>query len=390
MVKPFHFARIPKILFKPGQASDLPAIASSFGNNIILVTGQNSFLGSGHADALFNAFEAKGIKYQLFKIAGEPSPGMIDQTVNRLNDKSFDAVIAIGGGSVLDAGKAISAMMYKRESVTGYLEGVGSGTHPGTKLPVIALPTTSGTGSEATKNAVISNIGKNGFKKSLRHDNFVPDIAIVDPELTLNCPRHITASSGMDCFTQLTEAYLSDKAGTYTDALAFEGLKTIKSSLRQSFLHGDDLTARTGMSFSALTSGICLANAGLGVVHGFASSIGGILNIPHGVICGTLMPSVNKINVRKLKDTVGNNTAKKKYVLLGKLFLNTEGRSDNYYMDGFIQYLYDLADELQLPGLERYGLQEKDLKSICAITENKNNPVKLTQEDLMEIVMSRL
>jgi alcohol dehydrogenase class IV len=281
-------------------------------------------------------------------------------------------------------------MMSKTESVIEYLEGVGTKDHPGTKLPFIAVPTTSGTGSEATKNAVISHIGKDGFKKSLRHENFVPDIAVVDPELTLNCPINITASSGMDCFTQLTEAYLSDKSNEYTDALAFEGLKVIKSSLRRSFFHGDDIGARTGMSFAALTSGICLANAGLGVVHSFASSIGGMYNIPHGVVCGTLMVSANKINVRELRRGGNNKAALKKYSNMGKLFIDEEDKSDAYYIDGFVQYLYDLTDDFHLPGLKGYGLEEEDIEQICRLTENKNNPVKLTLEDLMEIVSSRL
>jgi alcohol dehydrogenase class IV len=192
MVKPFLFARIPKIIFKTGGIADLPGIISSYGNKIILVTGQNSFLASGQASLVFSAFEQRGIEYHLVPIPGEPSPDMIDQAVKLLNEKPVNAIVAIGGGSVLDAGKAISAMLYKTESVVKYLEGVGNEEHPGTKIPYIAIPTTSGTGSEATKNAVISMVGENGFKKSLRHDNFVPDIAVVDPALTVNCPRNIT------------------------------------------------------------------------------------------------------------------------------------------------------------------------------------------------------
>ena len=252
---------------------------------------------------------------------------------------------------------------------------------PGPKLPFIAVPTTSGTGSEATKNAVISKIGKGGFKRSLRHDNFVPDIALVDPELTLNCPEDITAASGMDCFTQLTEAYLSDKSNEYTDALAIEGLKAIKTSLIRSYTNGEDIEARTGMSFAALTSGICLANAGLGVVHGFASSIGGMYNIPHGLICGTLMASSNEINVRELRKKATNPAALKKYALLGELFLDEKGKTDDYYIDGFIQYLYILANDLHLTKvLKKYGLKEKDVGIICSETEIKNNPVKLAVE----------
>ena len=232
------------------------------------------------------------------------SPGLIDSVVRESSDKKYDLVVAIGGGSVIDAGKAISAMMYKTDSLTDFLEVVGHKEHPGTKLPFIAVPTTSGTGSEATKNSVISEVGKEGFKRSLRHDNIVPDIALVDPELTLSCSPEITAASGMDCFTQLTEAYISDKSNQYTDALAIEGLRSVKASLVKSYIDGGDIEARTGMSFAALTSGICLANAGLGVVHGFASSVGGMYNIPHGLVCGTLMAVSNKINVRELEGSI--------------------------------------------------------------------------------------
>jgi alcohol dehydrogenase class IV len=386
MVKPFQFSRLPKIYFKNGIISELLSIVCQYGNKVLIVTGKSSFLSSIHAEKLLYDFKKNDIEYYILPVLGEPSPDLIDNAVKVYQNEKIKLIVGIGGGSTIDAGKAISAMMYRSESVVEFLEGVGNKEHPGTKLPYIAIPTTSGTGSEATKNAVISQIGRNGFKKSLRHENFVPDIALVDPELTLNCPKDITASSGMDCFTQLTEAYLSDKSNEYTDALAIEGLKTIKTSLSRAYKKSEDIGARTGMSFAALTSGICLANAGLGVVHGFASSIGGMFNIPHGLICGTLMAKSNDINIRELRKNGKNPAALKKYAFLGELFLGEKGKSDNYYIDGFIQYLHKLTDDLHLTGLTKYGLEEKDIELICSKTEIKNNPVVLTSENLREIV----
>ena len=390
MVKPFQFAKVPKILFRNGMIADLPGIIKPYGKKIVLVTGKNSFIKSRNAGILFHEFGKADIGYHIITVTGEPSPDIIDLAVKKFNNEDINLVIGIGGGSVLDAGKAISAMMYKPESVMEFLEGVGNKDHPGTKIPYIAIPTTSGTGSEATKNAVISQIGENGFKRSLRHDNLVPDIALVDPELTLNCPPDITAASGMDCFTQLIEAYLSDKSNKYTDALAIEGFKSIKSSLKRSYTNGEDIEARAGMSFAALISGICLANAGLGVVHGFASSIGGMYNIPHGLVCGTLMAISNEVNVRELRKKSNNITALKKYAFLGELFLDEKGKTDKYYMDGFIRFLHDLTQELKLPGLRTCGLQEKDVELVCKKTEIKNNPIKLAVEDLIEIVLKCL
>ena len=390
MVKPFQFSRLPIIYFGTGKIKVLPGLIRRYEKAIILVTAGDSFLKSSNAGALFESFRKEGITYHQVVISGEPSPEVIDAISVNFRNEAIDAVVAIGGGSVLDAGKAISAMFGVHGSVKEYLEGVGTREHPGTKLPFIALPTTSGTGSEATKNAVISEIARSGFKKSLRHDNFVPDIAIVDPELTLSCPLDITAASGMDCFTQLTEAFLSDKACEYTDALAWEGLKALKSSLVQSCTNGDDIIARSGMSFAALTSGICLANAGLGVVHGFASSIGGMFNVPHGVVCGTLMASANAITVRELRKGSSNPEVTDKYIRLGKLFIDAVAKPDDYYFEGFIEYLRKLSDELQLPRLGKYGIKEEDLEPICRITELKNNPVKLNTENLMEILRSRL
>jgi alcohol dehydrogenase class IV len=390
MVKPFQFARVPEIYFGKAKIGELTGIINRYGKKIVLVTGKKSFIHSPYAEKLFYDFEKANITYHLINICMEPSPEIIDEAVQRLNNEDINLIVGIGGGSVIDAGKAISAMIYRTESVKDFLEGVGNKEHPGTKIPFIAIPTTSGTGSEATKNAVLSQTGKNGFKRSLRHNNFVPEIAIVDPELTLQCPESITAASGMDCFTQLTESFLSDMSNEYTDALAMEGLKAIKSSLVRSFMDGKNSGARADMSFAATTSGICLANAGLGAVHGFASSIGAMYDIPHGIICGTLMATSNEINVRALRKKSVNPVALNKYALLGKLFLDDTGKTDDYYVDGFIQYLYKLTHEFKLAGLKKAGLEEKNIEKICSATEIKRNPVKLTLEDLIEIVSKRL
>jgi len=368
----------------------LPGLVSQYGSSVILVTGRKSFIESANAAKLLESFSDRGIVCHLVRVSREPSPDLIDETVSRFRDASPSAVVSIGGGSAVDAGKAISAMMQMSDSVMNYLEVVGTEEHPGTKIPFIALPTTSGTGSEATKNAVLSSVGVNGFKRSLRHDNFVPDIAVIDPELTLECPRGITSASGTDCFTQLVESYLSVKAGDYTDALAVAGLKSIKRSLLRSYADGSDLEARTDMSFAALTSGICLANAGLGTVHGLAGTIGGLYDIPHGLVCGTLMAVANEVNVRELRKVTSGSEALAKYAALGKIFIDSATASDDYYIDGFISYLRELTEALELPGLRKLGLSQNDLGIISSQTDNKNNPVRLGADELVEIVSRRL
>jgi alcohol dehydrogenase class IV len=388
MVKPFRFAGVPEIHFGSGSFSELPSLCHKFGRNLVIVTGKNAFLNSQKAEVFLSAMKLKGLSWHLISVEGEPSPEVIDGAVQSLANENIDLIVGIGGGSVLDAGKAISAMIGINDTVADYLEVTGTKLHPGSKIPFIAVPTTSGTGSEATKNAVISKVGKDGFKRSLRHDNFVPEIALVDPELTVSCPPAVTAASGMDCFTQLAEAYLSVKAVQYTDALVLEGLKAVKNSLIRVCRDGSDIEARTGMSFAALTSGICLANAGLGVVHGFASSLGARYNIPHGVICGTLMSSANQVNVRVLREA-GGKDALVKYVTLGKLFLDKENAGDDYYIDGFIDYLFELSDKIGLPGLKSAWADASDFPEIIEQTDCKNNPVKLSRENLNEILDKR-
>ncbi len=388
MVDNFRFARIPAVHFGKGTFSTLPSLCRKYGKSLVVVTGKSSFIRSPEAETFFNKLKEEGFTWRHVTVEGEPSPDTIDSAVQNIGNEIIDLVIGIGGGSALDAGKAISAMLRCEGSVKDYLEVTGTKSHPGTKVPFIAVPTTSGTGSEATKNAVISRIGKDGFKRSLRHDNFVPEIALVDPLLTVNCPPDITAASGMDCFTQLTEAYLSNSATPYTDALALEGLKEVKNSLVRCCIDGSDIEARSGMSFAALTSGICLANAGLGVVHGFASSLGARYNIPHGSICGTLMSSANEINVRALRKE-GGKAALSKYAALGRLFLGEKDSCDDYFIDGFIDFLFRLSSELKLPGLKSAGADSSDFHDLVQQTECKNNPVKLSPEQLYEILDKR-
>jgi alcohol dehydrogenase class IV len=390
MVKSFQFAKLPGIHFGCGKFDKLGGFVKNYGASALLVTGRSSFMSSVYGEKLLESFRKNNISYKQIIISGEPSPSIIDGIVADLSNISINVVIAIGGGSVIDAGKAVAAMIYKTEPIAEFLEGVGKMEHPGTRISFIAVPTTSGTGSEATKNAVISQIGRNGYKRSLRHDNLVPDIALIDPLLTVQCPPDITATSGMDCFTQLVEAFLSDKSNEYSDALAIEGLKMIKTSLTDSYIDGHNIEARTGMSFAALTSGICLANAGLGIVHGFASSIGGLYNVPHGLVCGTLMAKSNEVNVRELRIYGSNPKALKKYAILGEMFVGKEYKSEEYYADGFIYYLHELTNYLNLRRLRDFGLEEKDVELICLRTEIKNNPVKLAAINLAEIVLERL
>lgn len=386
MIPAFTFATTPQLYFGADKIATLPSVVKTFGSRILLVTGARSFIVSVAGSKLLEQLHNSGYTVEHCIIDREPTPAMIDAAVYNISPTLPQVVIAIGGGSVLDAGKAIAAMLPLKESVKDYLEGVGTKTHPGVKVPFIAIPTTAGTGSEATKNAVLSEIGEHGYKKSLRHNNFVPDIAIIDPELTLGCPSAITAASGMDAFTQLLESYLSTAANPVTDALAYEGLKYISSSLVQAYEDGTNVNARTAMALASYLSGITLANAGLGLVHGFASAVGGYFNISHGVICSTLMAPANKITVRKLRAEKTNNIALAKYTAIGKLFATTNNKSDDYYIDFLLAHIEHLTHALQIPTLKAGGVSSTDFEKIIKASDNKNNPAILTKEEMEEVL----
>lgn len=386
MMTDFTFAATPFLYAGVGKRAQLPALIKPFGKHVLLVIGGNSFKQSPFYTDCIDSLHSHGFILNEVSIRHEPSPADIDAIVVQYAAINIKCVVAIGGGSVLDAGKAISAMLPLNEPVTHYLEGVGHLTHTGVKVPFIAIPTTAGTGSEATKNAVLSQIGVNGFKKSLRHNNFVPNIAIVDPQFTVGCPKEITAASGMDAFTQLLESYLSTTANSLTDAWAYDGLIKISYSLLKAYHTGDDLDARTDVALAAYLSGVTLANAGLGVVHGFASAVGGYFPIAHGVICSALMPAANRLTVRKLRATKQNEQGLQKYATVGKLFARGETKSNDYYIDLLLDTINCYREEMSIPSLRQSGISSSDYNKILSGTDCKNNPVKLSTEELEEIL----
>ncbi len=382
----FDLASTASLFFGAGKRTLLPKLLAGYGKRILLVRGGSSFDTSGFGKEIVRSLEEAGFDIHQCTIASEPTPAMIDIAVEESGHDVPSAVLAIGGGSVLDAGKAISAMLPLRQPVRDFLEGVGNRSHPGRKIPFVAVPTTAGTGSEATKNAVLSEVGENGFKRSLRHNNFVPDAAIVDPELTISLPGNVTAASGMDAFTQLLESYVSTNANPVTDALALEGLALIGRSLIKTYESPADVNARTDMSLAAYLSGVTLANAGLGLVHGYASSVGGRYNIPHGVICSGVMYASNVVTVRKLSNE-GRNESLKKFALAGQAVSGVSGRSSEYLIDALLVFIKTSASQMRIPTLFSEGVQEKDVNAIAAVTDEKYNPVKLSTDEKREVLM---
>lgn len=380
---------MPQLVFGAGSRSTIAEHTLQYGATTLLITGKSSFQHSVHYAKLLEDFKAHEVDVTLTSIAGEPSPATVDKIVEANRAKDISSVVAIGGGSVMDAGKAVAAMLSEEGSVKDYLEGVGHKLPSGKNRPFIAVPTTSGTGSETTANAVLSEVGPEGFKKSLRHNKYVPDIAIIDPELSVGCPPSLTAACGMDCFTQLVEGYLSTNSSPLTDSLALQGIAAISRSLRTVVEDGSKLGARSDLSYAAMLSGIVLANAGLGTVHGFASAIGGVINAPHGSVCGTLMEPANRLTLQRLREESPENVSLEKYTQLGKMFSHDQGQSNQWYQDHFIDTLARLNSELNIADFSSYRIADEEKQRILEATDNKYNPVKLERDDLKAILNSR-
>jgi len=393
MVGPFSFYGRPRIHFGPGARSKLSGLAAGYGSKMLLVIGAHSLDHSPLWPEIERGILRQGLHHDVVTVAGEPSPELVDQAVARFRPAGIQVVAAIGGGSVLDAGKAISAMLPTGTPVMDFLEQVGKGLrYTGPKLPFLALPTTAGTGSEATKNAVLSRVGAHGFKKSLRHELLIPDAAVVDPELMLSCPPRLTAACGMDAFTQLLEAYVSTKANVMTDALAYSGLQQVVPNLVPVCTHKQrDVTARSAMAYGALVSGMVLANAGLGLIHGFASTLGGRIAIPHGQICGTLLAAVTRANLAKLKQQRQlRGPAALKYARTGRLFAPGKHLGLQEAWQVLDEHLQMWTETLRMPGLSAFGLTAGDVPRVVKETGHKNNPVTLEKGEMEQILYDRL
>jgi alcohol dehydrogenase class IV len=390
-INPFLFAHNPTIHFGAGRAEAVGAIVAGLGNTVLWVHGAASLVKSGAHKAIATSLRNAGLTVYEYEVRGEPSPQKVDAAVSTYKRHTVAVVLATGGGSVIDAGKAISAMLPIDEPVTDYLEGVGSKAHPGTKIPFVAVPTTAGTGCEATRNAVISNVGMHGFKRSLRHDNFMPDVAIVDPRLALSCPPEITAACGLDALTQLLESFLSTKASILTDLLAASGLECIKDNMIPASSSGaHDINIRTNMAYGALVSGITLANAGLGVVHGFASAIGGMFAVPHGVVCGTLLAPCMRQTIEKLAGSENGLPHLIKFAQAGEILCGMRGDTAEETCEMLVLKLESYPRAMAIPRLGQYGITASSVPAIVEETDNKNNPAKLDKADLRKILMERI
>ena len=395
MTTSFSIANLPRVEFGEGKLAILPDLIRQYGNKVLLVTG-SSFLDNVNCwQACLQKIEQNKIQWQQLKVSGEPSPQLVDKAVERFSSENFDVVVAVGGGSPLDAGKAIAGLLRVGHSVMDYLEGVGPELeYNGPAVPFIAVPTTAGTGSEATKNAVLSVQGEKGFKKSFRHEILVPQYAIVDPDLLANCSSELIAANGMDAFTQLLESYVSIKANEFTDALAFSGLRAVKEGLLA--WYEDSEKARDGrnaMAYAALISGITLAQAGLGSVHGLASPLGAFFPIPHGVVCGTLVAAATEVNIHAMQKREPQNICLKKYAEVAELLCDRKFSNEKHALDCLVQLLYSWTERMKLSKLNKYGVTNKTFNKIITNSRGssmKTNPIVLTDEEIGLILEKRL
>jgi len=378
----FEFATAARIIFGSGAIQEVAPLAAQIGKRAFVVTGRTV----ERAELLLQGLSKQQIEFVTFSVSGEPTTTLAGAGVQLARQAKSDLVISIGGGSALDTGKVVAAMLTNTRDLEDYLEVVGLGK-PLTRNPAphITIATTAGTGAEVTRNAVLG-VPECGVKVSMRSPLMLPRLAVVDPLLTYSMPPSLTASTGLDALTQLMEAYVCNKANPLTDGICREGLMRAGRSLRQAYKDGSDRAAREDMALASLFSGLALANAGLGAVHGFAGPIGGMISAPHGVICATLLPNVMQANVQALQKREAGAPALARYDEIARLLT---GETAARAADG-VEWVQDLCRVLKTPSLAGFGLKERDFPAVVANAKKsssmKGNPITLTDDELMGIL----
>jgi alcohol dehydrogenase class IV len=378
----FEFATAGRILFGPGTLHEVGAIAAELGTHILVATRA----ATASASPLLDELAAHHLSVVPFAVGGEPTIELIHEGTRVAKQSGCDAVIGFGGGSVIDAGKAIAAMLTNGGEVLDYLEVIGKGrvlAHP--SAPYIAIPTTAGTGSEVTRNAVLAS-AEHRVKVSLRSAGMLARVAMIDPQLTYSMPPALTASTGLDALTQVIEPFVSNKPNALSDPLCREGIGRAARSLRQAYEHGDDAAAREDMALTSLFGGLALANGKLGAVHGFAGPLGGLFPAPHGAVCGRLLPFVMAMNLRALQERSPEDAACQRYDEVARILT---GRDKAKAIDG-VNWMKELCEALRVPPLSTYGVTAEDLallvdKSSIA-SSMQGNPIKLTFDEMREIL----
>lgn len=380
----FEFATAQRIIFGEGALQDAGALAAAYGSRALVVTGSRP----DRARPLLDLLESAGVKTIVFSIAGEPTVADAIAGVEAAHGADAEVAIGFGGGSAIDAAKAIAALATNPGDIFDYLEVIGNAqplANP--SLPVIAIPTTAGTGSEVTRNAVLSS-PQHGVKVSVRSPSMLPRVALVDPELTYTTPPAVTAATGMDALTQLLEPFVSSRANPLTDAICREGLRRAARSLATAVQHGDNKAARLDMAFASLCGGMALANAGLGAVHGFAGPFGGMYHAPHGAVCAALLPEVCAVNVNALRQRAPDSAALARFAELGGLLTGDPEAT----IEDTLAWLRSLVTAFDIPPLGRYGFHRTDAPVVVekarVASSMKANPIVLTDAELAEILLA--
>ena len=382
----FEFATAGRIVFGRGCAARIGAEAAQFGRRVFVLTGRPRERWA----FLWDDLRRRGMDCERFAIMREPTVTIVEQAVQMAASAGADVVIGIGGGSVIDAAKAVAAKLPNPGDLLQYLEVIGQGRSlENPSLPCIAVPTTAGTGAEVTRNAVLRS-ETHGVKVSLRSDTMLPVRAMVDPDLTLSVSPEMTAGTGLDALTQLQEAFVSQRANPLTDGLCREGMRRAARSLERAFAHGDDSAAREDMALASLFGGLALANAGLGAVHGFAGPLGGMVPAAHGMICAALLPQVMAANIQALTERVLDHPSLDRYRETAVLLT---GRAEATAEDG-VAWVRQLCQRLKVPSLERIGFTAAQtaeaVSKACRASSMKGNPVLLAEEELAAIYRDAL